>query len=88
MTCRPSRAALPEPLAAGGAGARRYETAETAPGWVLACAERCPACCGLPAVPPELWAVRGGTLITAHRCPTCRHGWAQHWAVEALDGAA
>lgn len=66
----------------------RYETAATAPAWVLAATERCPACCGLPKVVPSLWAVRGETLVTAYRCPTCGHGWVQHWAVGMLGGAA
>lgn len=66
----------------------RYETVATAPPWVLAASERCPRCGGLPSVAPSLWAVRGDTLVAAYRCPTCGHGWIQHWAVDALDGAA
>jgi len=66
----------------------RYETAATAPAWVQACTDRCPACCGLPKVAPSLWAVRGDVLVTAHRCPTCRHGWAARWDVGTCGGAA
>jgi hypothetical protein len=66
----------------------RYETAATAPPWVLACTDRCPACCGLPTVAPELWTVRGEVLVTTHRCPTCGHGWPARWDVSACGGAA
>jgi hypothetical protein len=66
----------------------RYETAATAPSWVLACVERCPSCCVTPTVAPSLWTVRGDVLVAAYRCPTCQHGWVARWAVSTLDGAA
>lgn len=76
------------PVATVPASGARYEPADTAPAWVLAAGERCPRCCGLPTVAPSLWAIRGDVLLCAYRCPTCGHGWVQHWAVSAHGGAA